>query len=77
MKYYYIRAWGKLLNSFAYYIEAEIERARKDKAPETAIYRREDGTWATFEQIESPVTKADIARIVEGLKKEALTNEQR
>jgi hypothetical protein len=64
MDYLYIRAWGQLLGSVQNYIEVEVERARQDHAPETAIYRRQDGTWATFEEIQSEDAKECIASIV-------------
>lgn len=49
--YKYIRAWGMMLHAFPHNIESVVERARCEGAPETAIYRRDDGTWATFEGI--------------------------
>lgn len=64
MDYKYIRAWGKMLGSFRGYIEGEVEKARKERAPETAIYRRSDGTWATFEGIERQDTKQRIREII-------------
>lgn len=64
--YRYIRAWGKLLGSYPYYIESQIEQARADKAPDTAIYRRDDGTWQTFENIADETTKAYVKAYAEG-----------
>lgn len=34
----YIRAWGKFMHSFDYYIEEQVEAARKALAPHDAIY---------------------------------------
>ena len=65
MKYKYIWAWGKLLGSYPYYMENEAEKAEREKAPETAIYRKDDGTWATFEDIKSDVTKRSLLKILE------------
>lgn len=48
-KYPYVYAWGRLMGSFHYYIEQQLEAAVKDKAPENAIYKKDDGTWATTE----------------------------
>ena len=70
MKYLYIRAWGKLLGSFPYYIEGEVAKAEKENAPETAIFRREDGTWEVFEGIGYEDTKARIAAMVENMRKD-------
>ena len=38
MDYKYIRAWGHMMGSKDYYIQDQIEQARKDKAPQDAIY---------------------------------------
>lgn len=38
--YPYVRMWHKLSGSYQYYITAQIELARKDGAPQTAIYKR-------------------------------------
>lgn len=70
MDYLYIRAWGKMLGSFPCYIEREVDKARWDHAPQSAIYRRQDGTWATFEKIERQDTKDLIASIVAQSEKE-------
>lgn len=40
--------WGHFLGSFKYYIDGQIEQAQRDGAPRDAIYRRQDGTWATM-----------------------------
>lgn len=65
MNYAYIRAWGLSLGSFPEYIAGEVERARRDNAPETATYRREDGSWATFEEISSERVREQIAALVD------------
>lgn len=66
-EYPYIRAWCQMLGSFPYYVELEITRATADRAPETAIYQNIDGTWATFEEIQSPITKQAVQAIVDGM----------
>lgn len=52
MDYIYIRAWHRMTGSFDYYIEAQVEKARADKAPETAVYfsRYEGNRWITLEE---------------------------
>lgn len=67
--YKYIRAWGMMLHSYSYYIEGEVEKARRDGAPETAIYRHDDGTWATFEGIRREDTKETIRALVRDMEK--------
>ena len=58
LDYKYIRAWERMMASFPHYLEMQLEKARTEGAPETSIYRRDDGTWATFEDIKSENTKS-------------------
>jgi len=67
-KYRYIRAWCRLLGSFPAYAENEAARAMADNAPETAIYKKDDGTWATFETIQSEETRQAVQAIVDEMK---------
>lgn len=62
--YKYIRAWGIMLHSFPRYIEGEVEKARREGAPETAIYRQDDGAWATFEGIKREDARETIRALV-------------
>jgi hypothetical protein len=55
-KYPFICAWGARLGSFMYYVDGEIDRAIKDKAPERAIYKSGDGTWRTIDTCANPTT---------------------
>lgn len=70
MEYAYIRAWGKMLGSFPGYIEGEVEKAKRDHAPQAAIYRRQDGSWATFGSINSGDTRDAVQRIVKQVQQE-------
>ena len=36
--YPYIRAWYRISGSFPYYIEQQVELARKDNAPHDAVF---------------------------------------
>lgn len=49
--YPYIRAWGKYLGSFAYYINDQIDQANQDGAPEDAVYKNNENVWVTFGQL--------------------------
>lgn len=49
--YPWIRAWGRSLGSFDYYIDGQVRKARKDRADEYATYKRDDGTWATVDSL--------------------------
>ena len=60
--YVYIRAWGRFQGSMPYFIREEIERAREDDAPHNVIYKREDGTWATIDQVSEP-NRTKVAQI--------------
>lgn len=63
--YIYLRAWCRMLGSFPAYTEYEAARAEADHAPPTAIYRRDDGTWATFEEIRREDAKQEVRAIVD------------
>lgn len=65
MDYIYIRAWGQFLGSFPGYIEGEVEKARRDNAPDTAIHRLQDGNWATFEDIADERAREHISTLAE------------
>lgn len=51
-RYPEIRKWGNELGSFNYYIENQQLQAEADGAPSDAVYRRDNGTWATRSEIE-------------------------
>ena len=68
MKYLYLRAWCRLLGSFPSFTECEVARAEAEQAPQTAVYRRIDGTWVTFEEIQSEATKQAVQAIVREMK---------
>lgn len=53
MKYPYIQAWGTNLRSFQSFINAEKARAKKDNAPEDAIYFSvERQRWILVDELE-------------------------
>lgn len=52
------------MGSLPYYKEMQLEKARKENAPDTAIYRNNEGTWITFESITAESTKAYVAQLV-------------
>lgn len=80
MKYLYLRAWCRLLGSFPSFTECEVARAEAEQAPQTAVYRRLDGAWVTFEEIQCEATKQAVQAIVRKLeahsgREEELTHE--
>lgn len=69
MDYPYIRAWCKLMNVTPDVTEKEVEAARKEKAPQTAVYKSKDGTWEIFEGIVRGETKQQLAELVAKMEK--------
>lgn len=67
-EYIYLRAWCRLLGSFPTFTECEVTRAKEVNAPKTAVYRRSDGAWAIFEEIQSDDTKRVVQTIVDEMK---------
>lgn len=62
-EYPFIDIWGRMLGSQAYYIADEKARAKADNAPQTAIYKRQDGSWATVNDISSAHTKHQVEQL--------------
>ena len=50
MKYKAIVSWCKLMGSADYWIDEQIKKATTDKAPETAVFKK-DGKWVRFEDL--------------------------
>jgi hypothetical protein len=46
-----IRLWHETTGSFAYYIDDLVAQARASNAPQTAIYRSQDKTWRTIDDV--------------------------
>ena len=62
-RYPSIRAWGKYLGSYAYYIEEQVRKAQDDDAPLNAIYFGGTGPeprWITADEITNPHAAAFI-----------------
>ena len=71
MDYLYIRAWGRLLKSYLYYIQGEVEKAREDNAPEDATFKDSNGTWHRWsEMADSTPNKHTVAAYVEMMKEQ-------
>ena len=64
-KYEHIVLWGRYLGSADYYINDQILLAAKDKAPENAIYKDNDGKWHTFDDVVNPRTLAWFKQMLE------------
>lgn len=77
MDHIYVRAWGRLSGLPTHCIEREVLKARLDRAPETAIYQKLDGSWVTFDQIESDCAKEAVREIAEELERHEATERER
>jgi hypothetical protein len=55
--YPYIRAWGQLIGYPESRIREQVELAQSEGAPANAVYRNEDGSWTTTEDITAPHTR--------------------
>ena len=62
-EYKTIAAWGRMLGSNGSYVNQQINRAKEDNAPATAIYER-DGEWSTIADIESRDTLRALITIL-------------
>lgn len=49
--YEFIRKWENINKSSNHFIKRQIDIARKDGAPQNAIYKTLDGSWATADDI--------------------------
>jgi len=57
-EYKAIALWGKYTGSYQYYIENQQNQAALDNAPISAIYRNQDGTWSTVDEVKNVELKA-------------------
>jgi hypothetical protein len=62
--YPYIKAWGRMMQSYDYYINGQVELAQKENAPQDAIYRGSDGTWSRFGDIVAEDTKQRVLSLL-------------
>lgn len=53
VEYKWIRKWGEMFSYPEYYTENAIMVARRDGAPQNAIYKHDGGVWATTDDIVS------------------------
>ncbi len=56
--------WGRQLGSYDDYIKQQLELAEQDKAPRNAIYRQDDGTWATADDCREKVIRECLNDLV-------------
>ncbi len=59
-KYQCIIRWGTYMGSMKYYIDDEVCRANADSAPINAIYKQDDGEWATANGIADDTMRQQI-----------------
>lgn len=54
-----------MLGSMRYYIDDQVNQARKDKAPQDAIYKRDNGTWARLRDIKDLDKRTDLRQFLD------------
>ena len=59
-RYLTIVRWGKNLGSMKYYIDRKVQQAIRDNAPQSAIYKKDDGSWEIAENISCDATRKYI-----------------
>lgn len=60
-EYPYIWAWGRYMRSYEYYMEDQEFLAKQDKAPKTAIYKRDSTKkWVTVDEISNGMLRLKI-----------------
>lgn len=53
-----IRAWDRMMGSYAYYTDNQIAQARADKAPQDAtFYNSEKKRWSTLKEVQNVQTQ--------------------
>lgn len=60
--YPFIRAWGKIMGSFDYYIDDQIEEAVEDKCPQNVVYKDGD-IWKTIDDISNQKIKMELIEL--------------
>lgn len=71
MAYLYVLAWGKYVERPQQEIEERLACAHKEHAPERALWRRSDGTWATYDELRNAKDRRVVQAIVDSYKKKA------
>ena len=63
--YPYIRAWGRYLGSFNYYIEDQVALARAEDAPDDALYKASlTGRWVRFYECTNQHAVASVTYLI-------------
>jgi hypothetical protein len=64
-KYKHLMAWCQMMGSYQYYIDAQIEEATRDNAPEDAIFKDGKGVWHQYANVTNVSTRHVIDDILE------------
>lgn len=65
----YVVAWCRYMGSKNYWIEDQLEKAGRESAPETAIYRKQEGGWVTLEELQNEPLQQALVEYVAQLQK--------
>lgn len=63
--YRYIRAWGAWMGSYPYFVRETILQAARENAPQNAIYRNQDGTWRTMDDLPDTALLLHLEKLAE------------
>jgi len=67
--YQHLRAWGSMMHSNSYYLKCQVEAARRDNAPQDAIYYHDgEQRWVTFAEVTDAATRKVIQNMLQGEK---------
>lgn len=66
-EYKHIRAWGRMMHSYDYYIRNQQILASEENAPIDAIYRKPDG-WHCFSDVTNTPVKNEIEERLKTIK---------
>ena len=68
LDYKYLRAWCSMMGSREYYLQEQLEKARRDKAPQDVVYSInscwEPKGWRRFSEVSSWQTKMVVENIM-------------
>lgn len=63
--YKHIVAWGKYIHADSqYFIDQYLKEAITHSAPEDAVFRKPDGSWAVYSDVTNKVTRRNLEHIL-------------
>lgn len=68
IKYKYLWAWDRMMNSCYEWSRRQQLEAKEDNAPNDVVYKDTNGKWHRFKDVESENTKKRVQSIVDQIK---------